>query len=189
MTKSRVEALTDGIIAIAATIMVLELGIPSSNDWSGLLEIKHTVLSYVNSFFMIYLFWSMHHDLFKKAETITRKTFVVNGIWTLILTFIPFTTTWVGDAPDATVPEFLYALNILLCVVAVQWLEYNVRKDNPDGSFEKASKTHYRFILCGILAVCIVLAFVMPRCSIYLMIITALVSVVWSIIRKRRTSG
>ena len=70
MNKSRVEAITDGIVAIAATIMVLELGIPSANDWSGLLEIRHTFLAYVISFKMIYIVWAMHHDLFKKATVI-----------------------------------------------------------------------------------------------------------------------
>ena len=188
MKKARVEALTDGIIAIAATIMVLELGVPSRNDWSGFLEIKHIVLSYINSFFMIYLFWSMHHDLFNKAEVLSKKTFVVNGIWTLFLTFVPFTTSWVGEAPADTVPEFLYAVNILLCILALQWLEFHIRRDNPDVPFDKIARKPFRFLLCAVLIVCMVLSFIQPRFSIYLMGLTALVSVVWSIIRKRRDS-
>ncbi len=63
---------------------------------------------------MIWLVWAMHHDLFEKAEVITRKTFLVNGIWLFLLTIVPFTTAWVGSAPYSFLPEFLYPLNLLL---------------------------------------------------------------------------
>ena len=92
MNKTRVEAITDGIIAIAATIMVLELGVPTTNDFSGLLELRHTFLAYVISFMMIYIVWSMHHDLFEKAKVVTRQTFMINGVWIFMLTLVPLTT-------------------------------------------------------------------------------------------------
>ena len=147
MKISRVEALTDGIIAIAATIMVLELGVPSANNWSGLLELKHTFLSYVSSFFMIYLAWSFHHDLFKQAEVLSKRSFYVNGIWILILTLVPFTTAWVGDAPDASVPEFLYAVDMLLLYLAFQWLEFCVHRDNPEVQWNTFQDKAIRIIL------------------------------------------
>lgn len=103
ISKSRLEAITDGIIAIAATIMVLELHTPVTNDWAGLLEERTTLVAYLISFFMIYIVWRMHHDLFRAAEAISRRAFLYNGIWIFFLTLVPFTTGWVGPAPDANV--------------------------------------------------------------------------------------
>ena len=93
--------------------MVLELGVPSNNDWGDLLELRHTFLAYVISLIMIYIVWSMHHDLFEKAEVITRQTFLINGVWIFMLTLVPLTTKWVGAAPEAALPEF-FPQNLLL---------------------------------------------------------------------------
>ena len=186
MNKARVEAITDGIIAIAATIMVLELGIPSVNDWSGLLEIRHTFLAYVNSFIMIYIVWSMHHDLFKKAEVISKRTFLVNGVWIFMLTLVPFTTAWVGSAPDATVPEFLYALNLLLWSAAFQWLDYQICKDNPGISKDSSVTLSTRALMYGGYVLCMILAFVKPILSIYLIGILTVVMFVWVFVKGKR---
>lgn len=189
MKISRVEAITDGIVAIAATIMVLQLGIPSRNDWAGLLEIKNTFLAYVISFFMIYLAWSLHHNLFKKAEHMSRRSFIVNGIWILFLTLAPFTTSWVGAAPDATVPEFLYALNMLLWSAAFQWLEYLMHKDNPDIEWGKLTRRRFRIIMYVVLIICIILAFIKPQFCMYLIGLTTLFSLVWSIVKRRKSAA
>ena len=186
MKISRVEALTDGIIAIAATIMVLELHVPSINDWLGLLEIRNTVLSYVISFMLIYLTWSLHHDLFKKAENLSRKSFVINGIWILFLTFVPFGTAWVGTAPEETVPEFLYSANLMLWSLSFHWLEFSVHRDNPETEFARTAKRTSSLIMYAVFIVCIILAFIQPRCCIYLIGISTLGRLAWTIIRKRK---
>ena len=147
MNKSRVEAITDGIIAIAATIMVLELGLPSTNDWTGLFELMPTFIAYLISFMMIYIVWSMHHDLFKKAEVISRRTFLINGIWIFMLTLVPFTTAWVGSAMDEVAPEFLYPLNLILWSAAFQWLDYQIRKDNPGAERDSSTKLPTRLTI------------------------------------------
>ena len=167
MNKSRVEAITDGIVAIAATIMVLELGIPSANDWSGLLEIRHTFLAYVISFAMIYIVWSMHHDLFQKATVISRRTFLINGLWIFLLTLVPFTTAWVGSAPDAFVPELLYPLNLLLWSAAFQWLDWQIRKDNPGVPRDRSTRLPYRLAMYGGYVLCMVIASIKPVLSMY----------------------
>ena len=179
MKKQRVEALTDGIIAIAATIMVLDLDIPSANDWSGLLEIRHTFLAYVISFMMIYFVWSMHHDLFKRADVISKRAFLVNGIWIFLLTLVPFTTAWVGDAPDATVPEFLYSLNLLLWSIAFQWLDLQIRKENPGVPRDRATALPVRVIMYGGYILCIILAFIRPILSIYVIGISTVTMLIW----------
>ena len=172
MSKSRLEAITDGIIAIAATIMVLELAIPPTNDLAGLKVIGHTFLAYIISFFMIYIVWSMHHDLFREAEVISKRTFMVNGIWIFILTLVPFTTEWVGTTPYAFLPEFFYALNLLLWNAAFHWLDHQMRKDNPDMSEGDSGNKVTRMVLYIVYILCIILASIKPEWSIYVIGLT-----------------
>ena len=184
MKISRVEAITDGIVAIAATIMVLELKIPSSNDWAGVVELRNTILAYVSSFLIIYLSWALHHDLFKKAETLSRRSFIVNGIWILFLTFVPFSTAWAGTASDASVPVFLYALNLLLWSLTFQWLKYQVREDNPQIKVEKMIKQPYRLAMYIVLVLGIILAFIKPQFTLYLIGLVGLFGFILSFVKK-----
>ena len=186
MQKSRVEALTDGIIAIAATIMVLELGIPSAKGIAGLLEIRHTFLAYVISFFMIYIVWSMHHDLFRKAEYISRGAFMVNGVWIFILTLVPFTTAWVGSAPYDKLPEFLYPLNLLLWSIAFQWLDHEIVKDNPGIEKDASTGLVIRSVMYGGFILCMILAMIKPILSIYVIGISTVVMFLWTFAGGRR---
>ena len=186
MNKSRIEAITDGIIAIAATIMVLELGIPKAGDWTALREIRHTFLAYVTSFFMIYIVWSMHHDLFHKAERISRKTFMVNGIWIFFLTLVPFSTAWVGSAPYALAPEFLYPLNLLLWSAAFHWLDYRIGKDNPGVERDSSTTFPIRLVMYGTYALCMALSFVKPEFSIYLIGVSTVVMFIWTFTGRKK---
>ena len=186
MNKTRVEAITDGIVAIAATIMVLELGIPSTNDLSGLMELRLTFLAYLISFFMIYIVWSTHHDLFKRAEVISRRAFLVNGVWIFMLTLVPFTTAWVGSTPDAFLPEFLYPLNLLLWSAAFQWLDHQIRLDNPDIGRDASSRFPLRAVLYGGFILGMALAFVKPVLSIYVIGILILICFVFTFVSSKR---
>ncbi|MBR1866630.1 MAG: DUF1211 domain-containing protein, partial [Lachnospiraceae bacterium] len=134
MNKGRLEAFTDAIVAIAATIMVLELHTPVSNDWQGIVGEWPTFFAYVISFLMIYVVWYSHHNLFGKAENITPRTYLLNGLWSFFLTLVPFSTGWVGSSPDAVMPEFFYALNLLLWSVAVHLLDRQILRENPDAT-------------------------------------------------------
>ena len=102
MNKERLVAFTDAIVAIAATIMVLELHTPITDDWQGLREEWPTFLAYLISFSVIYVVWYNHHNLFAKAEVVTTRTFLLNGLWLFFLTLVPFTTGWVGSAVGAS---------------------------------------------------------------------------------------
>lgn len=173
MKKSRVEALTDGIVAIAATIMVLELKAPAVVDWGGLVELWHVFLAYINSFLLIYIAWSMHHDLFQRAQVLSRRAFAINGIWVFLLTLIPFTTSCVGAAPDDFLPEFLYPMHLLLWCAAFHWLDHQVTLDNPGTARKSPEKFPTRVILYISFGVCMIAAFIKPILSIFLIGITA----------------
>ena len=168
MNKARVEALTDGIIAIAATIMVLELGVPKSNDWAGLMTLRITFLAYLNSFFLIYNVWYLHHDLFHHVKILSKPAFLINGLWIFILTLVPFTTAWVGNAPDAFLPEFLYPMNLLLWSLSFHWLDHHIQRDNPGLAQNRPDMLPARVIMYGCYLLYMLLAHVKPILSIYL---------------------
>ena len=162
ISKNRLTAFTDRIVAIAATIMVLNLGIPDTDSWSGLLSQGNVVLAYVVSYMLIYLVWYLHHNLFMYAQFISIKAFLINGIWLLILTLVPFTTGWVGRTTGRrAAPRVVYSLNTLLWALAFCWLEYQVKIDNPDVRWDDPARTVDRRIMYGGFTVCFALSFIL----------------------------
>ena len=137
---------------------------------------------------MIWLVWAMHHDLFEKAEVITRKTFLVNGIWLFLLTIVPFTTAWVGSAPYSFLPEFLYPLNLLLWSAAFQLLDYEIRRDNPEMPKDVSSNRRARFFLYIVCFACMILAFLQPVFSIRLVGISTLIMFVRFFLPGKKTA-
>ena len=177
MSKGRLEAFTDAIAAIAATVMVLELKTPLSGDLQGLLEQRHVLLAYLISFAMIYIVWYNHHNLFQKAERVTKHTFLLNGLWLFFLTLVPFTTGWVGTAPDAAVPELLYPLNLLAWSGAFHLLDRQILRGNAGAVRDSSTRALDRVFMYGGHLVCMILALVWPRGSLYLIGVIAAVLV------------
>ena len=159
--KARLAAFTDAIAAIAATIMVLNLGAPEKGDWSGILMQTNILFTYIVSYMMIYFAWYMHHNLFLKAEVLTVYAFLINGLWLLFLTLVPFTTAWIGKAGGYVAPQVLYSLNMLLWMLAYHWLECQVHKDNPGVSWDDSSRSTDKKILYGGFTICLVLSFLL----------------------------
>ncbi|MBO4835160.1 MAG: hypothetical protein J5483_03525, partial [Lachnospiraceae bacterium] len=131
--------------------------------------------------------WSMHHDLFQKAEVLTRRAFMINGIWIFFLTLVPFTTAWVGTAPGATVSEFFYPLNLLLWSLTFQWLDWQIRKDNPGAVKDSSNRFAFRLFMYVIFGICIILSFFRPPFSLYLIWGATLVMLIWTFFSRRQT--
>lgn len=166
MNKSRLEAFTDAMIAIAATIMVLELHSPDGVKLSNLLSEWHVLFAYIVSFFLIYLFWFSHHNTFKNAEIISNKVFLLNGIWLFLLTLVPFTTSWISEKPNATLPMITYLLLQIFWVESFFVLNKQVCRDNPDmeNTLPRTNKLVKNFYGCFALA--FVFAFFIPIVSL-----------------------
>ncbi len=186
MNKSRVAALTDGIIAIAATIMVLELEVPKEYSWSALVDVFPTFVAYLISFFMIYVVWYMHHNLFEKAEVFSRRAYMINGFWIFALTLVPFTTAWVGSSPNERVPEFLYALNMLIWSMLFQWLDHQIQKDNPGVEIDESNVMSNRVILYGTFIACMIISFIFPAVSMGLVGVNAVFIMFRLFVRRER---
>jgi len=110
MNKTRMEALTDGIIAIVATIMVLEIHAPSSFTFASLRDQIPAVIAYIISFALVILSWYSYHLLFERAKRVDLRVYLANAAWLLVLSGIPFATSWVGIYPNHWQPEVTYLL-------------------------------------------------------------------------------
>jgi TMEM175 potassium channel family protein len=130
MTKSRLEAFSDGVIAILITIMVLELQTPRSADLSGLLEVLPTVGLYALSFVYLGIYWTNHHHLLHATTQINGTVLWANLHLLFWLSLIPFGTRWMGESGLAPLPTAAYggvllfsgaAYSVLVrCILACQ---------------------------------------------------------------------
>ena len=118
MSKGRLEAFSDGMIAIFITIMVLELKVPHGHDWSAIRPLAPAFLSYVLSFIYLGIYWNNHHHLLQAAGKINGKVLWANLHLLFWLSLFPITTAWVGENPSAPVPAALYGSVFLLAAVA-----------------------------------------------------------------------
>lgn len=114
MSKGRLEAFSDGVIAIIITIMVLELGTPHNADLAALLPLAPVFLSYLLSFVFIGIYWSNHHHLLQAIKHIDGRVLWANLHLLFWLSLIPFATAWMGENEFVTWPVALYGA-ILLC--------------------------------------------------------------------------
>ncbi len=118
MGSERLLALTDGVIAVIITIMVLELKSPHGTDLRALAELWPVFLSYVLSFIYVAIYWNNHHHFFQLAPKVTGTILWANLHLLFWLSLVPFATAWVGEHPDATLPAALYGGSLLACAVA-----------------------------------------------------------------------
>ena len=110
MNKGRLEAFSDGVIAIILTIMVLELHMPQGEGWSALRELAPTFLSYVLSFIFIGIYWSNHHHLWQVATRVNGSVLWANLHLLFWLSLVPFVTGWMGQNNFPSLPVALYGV-------------------------------------------------------------------------------
>ena len=118
MTKSRLEAFSDGVLAIIITIMVLEMKVPQSADLAALKPILPVFLSYILSFAFVLIYWNNHHHLFQTVKHINGKVLWANGHLLFWLSLLPFVSGWMGENDFASIPVLLYGIVALMAGVA-----------------------------------------------------------------------
>ena len=118
MPTGRLEAFSDGVIAIIITIMVLELKVPHATDLAGLRPLAPVFLSYVLSFVYVGIYWNNHHHTFHVVERVTGGVLWANLHLLFWLSLIPFVTGWMGENHFAPLPVALYGVVLLMCALA-----------------------------------------------------------------------
>jgi uncharacterized membrane protein len=123
MVKTRLEAFSDGVIAIIITIMVLELKVPHDDSWTALKPLFPVFLSYLLSFIYIGIYWNNHHHLLHTVSQISGKVLWANNNLLFWLSLVPFTTTWMGENHFSTWPVAIYGVVLMMAGVAYFILE------------------------------------------------------------------
>ena len=123
MGKNRLEAFSDGVLAIIITIMVLELKIPEGKGIDALLLILPIFLSYVLSFIYVGIYWNNHHHLLHTLQKVTSTVLWANLHLLFWLSLVPFASGWMGANPSATVPTALYGIVLFMAAVAYHVLQ------------------------------------------------------------------
>jgi uncharacterized membrane protein len=123
MNKSRLEAFSDGVVAILITIMVLDLHVPGGVTLSALHAVLPTLLSYVLSFVFLGIYWNNHHHMLQATRHISGPVLWANLHLLFWLSLVPFVTAWMGRSGDAPVPTATYGVVLLLAAVAFTLLQ------------------------------------------------------------------
>ncbi|HZZ43693.1 MAG TPA: TMEM175 family protein [Tepidisphaeraceae bacterium] len=187
MHKGRLEAFSDGVLAIIITIMVLELHAPHDPTLATLASLKPlipTLLSYVLSFIYVGIYWNNHHHMLQASRHVTGSVLWANLHLLFWLSLVPFVTTWIGASHFAPLPCAAYGLILLMAAVAYTILARTlIHSHGQDSPLAKAlgsdTKGHLSLLLYTI---AIPSAFLSPwiACSLYL-----IVAILWLIPDRR----
>ena len=181
MTKTRLEAFSDGVLAIIITIMVLELRVPHGNEWEDLLPLAHEFLSYLFSFVFIGIYWGNHHHLLHTVRHVTSGIIWSNMLLLFFLSLIPFATAWMGENSFGDTTVAAYATLLLLCGSGYYVLQSSIRKHHhfPPALDKAMKKQAVKGIISQIAyAISIPVAFLFPPASALLFVFVA---VLWII--------
>ncbi|MBC7682202.1 MAG: DUF1211 domain-containing protein [Ferruginibacter sp.] len=132
MKTTRLEAFSDGVIAIILTIMVLEMKVPHGTDWADLRPLLPVFLSYVLSFVNVGIYWNNHHHLLHAADKLDGSVLWANNHLLFWLSLVPFTTGWMGENHFAALPVAVYAFNLMLCAFAFVVLQAKIVRVHGD---------------------------------------------------------
>jgi uncharacterized membrane protein len=184
MSKSRLEAFSDGVIAIIITIMVLEFKVPHDATWQALIPVAPVFLSYALSFVFVGIYWSNHHHLLQVVEHVNGRVLWANLHLLFWLSLTPFVTGWLGENKFAAVPAALYGVVLLCAAIAYFILARSLLSiHSPDSVLATALGADFKGkISMVIYLVAIPLAFVRSylACALYI-----LVAVMWLVPDRR----
>ena len=134
MRTSRLEAFSDGVLAIIITIMVLELHVPHGTDWSSLAPLWPVFLSYLLSFVYLGIYWNNHHHMLHVTRRVNGGILWANLHLLFWLSLTPFTTAWMGENHFAPVPTATYGAVLLACAMAYWILQQTIIRSQGEKS-------------------------------------------------------
>jgi uncharacterized membrane protein len=184
MTKGRLEAFSDGVIAIIITIMVLELKTPHEHSVEALRPLAPTFASYLLSFVFVGIYWNNHHHLFQAVKTVTGGILWANLGLLFFLSLFPFFTAWMGESHFSSWPVALYGATLLCAALAYTLMAFMlVGVHGPQSALREAmSATAKEKASTAAYLVAIPLAFVLPAASCALYVTVA---IIWLIPDRR----
>jgi len=176
MQKNRLEAFSDGVLAIIITIMVLEMKVPHGIELSTLRPLLPIFLSYVLSFIYVGIYWNNHHHLFHAAKHVSGGILWANLHLLFWLSLFPFTTGWLGENHVAPMPAAVYGFVLLMAALAYYILQNAIMaQQGGDSPLKSAIGSDWKGKLSPVCYLsAILLAFVNPWIAIGLYVLVAL---------------
>jgi len=164
MQKNRLEAFSDGVLAIIITIMVLDLRVPQGTDLTALKPVLPVFLSYVLSFVIIGIYWNNHHHLFHSTKQVSGSILWANMHLLFWLSILPFATAWMGENHLASMPTAIYGFVLLMASIAFYILQRAIiSQQGHDSLLAEAIGSDWKGKLSLVLYIAsIPLAFVSP---------------------------
>jgi uncharacterized membrane protein len=184
MDKQRLEAFTDGVIAIIITIMVLELKVPVGSDFSSLASGLPVFLAYALSFANVGIFWNNHHHMLHATERINGTVLWANLFLLFWLSIVPFVIRWMDETHFAAAPTAAYGLVLAMAAIAYILLERSIIACNgPDSKLARAVGNDLKGkVSLSVYALAILLAYARPWIALVLYVVVA---VMWFIPDRR----
>ena len=184
MGKGRLEAFSDGVLAIIITIMVLELKVPHGEDLASLIPLIPKLLSYVLSFLYLAIYWNNHHHMLHVTHKVTGPILWANMHLLFWLSLVPFATGWMGENRFAPVPTAIYGVPLLMAAIAYWILTQTIlNAEGSDSVLARAVKADFKGKGSVLLYVAALgLAFVNP---VIARAIYVLVALIWIIPDRR----
>ena len=184
MTKARMEAFSDGVLAIIITIMVLEMKVPDGPDWHALAPLLPVFFSYLLSFVFVGAYWNNHHHLFHAVRHVNGRILWANLHLLFWLSLTPVVTAWMGQQRFAPVPVALYGA-VMFCAGCAHFILTRalVAHHGKDSALAIALGSDFKGKLTGaVYAAAVPLAFLSPwvACGLYV-----LMAVLWSVPDRR----
>lgn len=177
MTTNRLEAFSDGVLAIIITIMVLGISVPTGADFESLRPLIPKMISYVLSFVYVGIYWNNHHHLFQIVEKVNGKILWANLSLLFSLSLIPFTTAWMGENHLAKNPVALYGINLMVCAIAFAILvKLAMKNEGQDSKLRKSInniKKEYTSIALYLIGIS--LSFYLPILGVAVFFVVALI--------------
>jgi TMEM175 potassium channel family protein len=177
MSKNRLEAFSDGVIAILITIMVLELHVPQEPTLAALVPLAPVLVSYVLSFVFLGIYWNNHHHWFQAVERVNGNVLWANLLLLFFLSLVPFVTGWMGENDFAALPVALYGVVLLCAALAFTFLvRVLISLHGKDSALAVAIGRDYKGKLSLVLyAAAIPLAFVNAWLAFALYVVVAII--------------
>jgi uncharacterized membrane protein len=184
MTKGRLEAFSDGVIAIIITIMVLEMRAPHGDSLEALGPLLPVFLSYILSFVYVGIYWNNHHHMLHAVTTVTGGMLWANLHLLFWLSLFPFTTEWMGENHFTAVPTALYGTVLLMAGVAYYLLQQTIiRAQGQDSFLKKAIGRDWKGKLSPVLYIVAIIASL--RYSWISQAVFAITALIWLIPDRR----
>jgi uncharacterized membrane protein len=177
MSKGRLEAFSDGVIAILITIMVLELHVPEGHGWDALVSLRPVLFTYLLSFVYLGIYWNNHHHMFHAVHRVNGAVLWANLHLLFWLSLVPFVTRWLGENRFEAVPTAVYGMVLVLAAIAYTILQtVLIKQEGPDSNLAVAVRKDMKGKLSITLyATAIGVAFVAPEVSDGLYVVVALI--------------